>query len=507
MISIQTNTTSLIAQQNLNVNTQNESNTITQLTSGYRINSSGDDAAGLAISNQYQADIGQLTQGVQNANNGVSTLQIIDGGLSNISQILNRLETLATESASGTFTGDRTTLNNEYQAQLQEITRQAANIGLNSGGNFNSLLSVYIGGGRLSTQAGSSQVSVDLSGASHAVDASSLGLTGTDVLGGTTGGVGFAGNVVRLDNPATSFLTAGTQTYTFNYTDPSGNTQARSVVLSGGASGINGTTVVSQLNSGLNGTGITASINATSGAVQFTSSGAFAIGVAAATAGTSTVTAAATSVNTSQYNLTQAFTAFDGGANSETFTLSDASHSANITLSSIANAGSVSAAVNTINAALQAANIKDVSALATGDGAGITFQGAANFSVVESASTAGTGSLFGAVGSKAVTAATSGGTAGTDASAAITAINNAVSALGLVQGAVGTGENKLRYAISLAQSQIASFSNAESSIKDVDVAAAASNLSKEQILQQSSVAALVQANAIPQAVLSLLKSA
>ena len=79
-------------------------------------------------------------------------------------------------------------------------------------------------------------------------------------------------------------------------------------------------------------------------------------------------------------------------------------------------------------------------------------------------------------------------------------------ALGLVQGKVGTGENQLNFAISLAQSQIASFSNAESSIKDVDVAAAASNLSKEQILQQSSVAALVQANAIPQAVLSLLKS-
>jgi len=80
-----------------------------------------------------------------------------------------------------------------------------------------------------------------------------------------------------------------------------------------------------------------------------------------------------------------------------------------------------------------------------------------------------------------------------------------VQALGLVQGAVGTGENKLGFAINLANSQISSFSNAESSIKDVDVAAAASNLSKEQILQQSSVAALVQANAIPQAVLSLLK--
>jgi flagellin len=186
-ISLQTNVTSLTAQQNLNVNTANEGTTVNQLTSGFRINSSGDDAAGLAVANQYQADIGQLTQGVQNANNGVSTLQIIDGGLSNISQILNRLETLATESASGTFTGSRATLDQEYQAQLAEITRQAQNIGLNAGGSFNSLLSVYIGGARLSTASSSAQITVDLSGVSNAVDAASLGLTGTNVLGGHCG--------------------------------------------------------------------------------------------------------------------------------------------------------------------------------------------------------------------------------------------------------------------------------------------------------------------------------
>jgi flagellin len=508
-ISLQTNVTSLIAQQNLNINTTSESNTIQQLTSGYRINSSGDDAAGLAVANQYQADIGQLTQGVQNANNGVSTLQIIDGGLSNISQILNRLETLATESASGTFTGDRTTLNNEYQQQLTEITRQAANIGLNSGGDFNKALSVYIGGGELSTQAGTSQVNVDLSGTSNAVDAASLGLTGTDVLGGTTGGVALTGNAVRLDNPATSFLAAGTQTYTFNY-NSAGSAQSRSVVLSGGASGINGTTVISQLNAGLTGTGITASINATTGLVQFTSSGAFTVGAAAATAGTSTTTGADNAVNTSQYNVTSGAFATGGPpptlSGADTFTLSNGTDTANV---SLLGTDTVATSVNKINAALATAGITNVSALATGDGTHISFQSAANFSVVDTTAAAGGASpLFGgaAAGNVPVTAATGGGTAGTDATAAIAAISNAVQALGLVQGKVGTGENQLNFAINLAQSQISSFSNAESSIKDVDVAAAASNLSKEQILQQSSVAALVQANAIPQAVLSLLKA-
>lgn len=105
MISLQTNTTSLFAQQALNNNTNFESNTIKQLTSGYRINSSGDDAAGLAVANQYRADIAELNQGVLNASNGSTTLQIIDGGLNNISNILDRLQTLATESASGTFFG------------------------------------------------------------------------------------------------------------------------------------------------------------------------------------------------------------------------------------------------------------------------------------------------------------------------------------------------------------------------------------------------------------------
>ena len=105
-----------------------------QLSSGYRINSSGDDAAGLAVANQYRSTIAELQQGVLNASNGTSILQIVDGGLNNISTILDRLQTLATESASATFAGNRNTLNQEFQSLVQEITRQANNIGLASGG-------------------------------------------------------------------------------------------------------------------------------------------------------------------------------------------------------------------------------------------------------------------------------------------------------------------------------------------------------------------------------------
>ncbi|MGH9581337.1 MAG: flagellin [Bryobacteraceae bacterium] len=497
MISLQTNINSLDAQNSLNTDNLAQGKTIQQLSSGYRINSSGDDAAGLAVANQYRDNIAELTQGVSNASTGIAQLQIVDGGLSNISTIMDRMKTLATESASGTFTGDRNTLDQEYQGLISEITRQATNVNLNSGGTFNSALNVYIGGASNLTNA---SVSIDLSGSSNAVDASSLGLSGTDVKGGTVGGVGFTGNIVRLDNPATTFLAAGTQTYTFNYADSGGNTQARNVVLSGGSSGVDGNAVISQLNSGLTGTGITASINASNGTVQFTSSSAFTAGVAAATAGTSTVTAAATAVNTSQYNLTSAFAAVVG--TSESFTISDGKNTAAVTLASTVT--TVSGAVSAINAALKSASITDVSALANGDGTGISIQGASNFSVTQYAAAGTSGGLFAGTGSESVTAATSGGAAGTDASAAITAINKAIQNLGLVQGRVGAGQNLLQYATNLANSQITNFSTAQSDIRDANVAADASQLTQGQVLEQTAVAAMAQANSSAQVVLKLL---
>lgn len=193
--SIVTNVSSLIARENLRVNNEFQGRTINRLTSGLRINSSADDAAGLAVANRFRSDITELTQGVRNANDGLSTLQIVDGGLNNISKILDRLKTLATQSASNTFTGDRTTLNNEYSELLTEINRQASNIGLDSGGTNNTNISVYVGGG--SSQA-NAKVSIDLSGTGNRVDSSSLGVGGTQVVNG-----GVATGAVNLDTAGT----------------------------------------------------------------------------------------------------------------------------------------------------------------------------------------------------------------------------------------------------------------------------------------------------------------
>ena len=177
--SIQTNANSLIAQENLRVNSNFQSQTIRRLTSGYRINQSGDDAAGLAVANKFRSDTAELVQGVRNANDGVSQLQIADGGMSNISKMLDRLKTLAAQSGSATFTGDRTVLNNEFSTLVGEIDRQATSIGLNTGGSFAASLSVYLGGGKGATNAtliANGTVTMDLTKAT--VDSQSLGLTG-----------------------------------------------------------------------------------------------------------------------------------------------------------------------------------------------------------------------------------------------------------------------------------------------------------------------------------------
>jgi flagellin len=488
-LSIQTNVTSLVAQQNLLTNTLFQNNTIQQLTSGYRINSSGDDAAGLAVANEYRSNVAQLTQGVLNANNGVSVFQTIDGGLANISQILDRLNTLATESASGTFAGNRSTIDNEYQSLVGEINRQASNIGLNNGGIYNSDLGVFIGGG--SNQA-NSQVNVDLSGANNAVDATSLGLTGTSVLGG---GVSLAGNNVDLNNPALAFVANGSQTFTFNIDGAGGVPTTATATVTGGASGLTGSQVIDSLNQQLQASGITASIGST-GALEFSGTVAFSLTpLPAATAGNNIATTGSNiAANTGFYNVTSPFT---GTAGAETFTVQNALGSINVSLTAGQEATSA-ATVQAINTQLAGTGI---TAVLGEDSTSISLQSQNSFSVNSSAQ----GAIFTAAGAQTVSAPSNGTSTTGNALAALTAIQSAVTALGLVQGKVGAGENLLDDAVNLAQSQITNFSAAESRIRDADIATEAANLTKSQVLSQSSIAALAQANSAPQQLLTLLK--
>jgi flagellin len=708
MISIQTNVTSLMAQQNLNTDNAFQSKTIQQLTSGYRINSSGDDAAGLAIANGYRSSVAELTQGVANANDGTSQMQIIDGGLSNISTILDRMKTLATQSASGTFTGSRATLNQEYAGLQTEINRQAANINLNADGANNTNLNVYIGGAG-ATQSNAS-ININLSGAANAVDATSLGIASTNVLGG---GVGVTGNTQRLDAPGGAFVkgTAGVddQTFTFNVFS-GGNAQTVTATVAASTTGSSLTSVLSSLNGQLNQYGISAGTD-NNGALQFSGASAFTvadnsslsgagtnlltnetamigktvytptaqvltltntagtvstvnllvgdtmaqamtkINAQTSSTGISAVTNAAgtginlvgagafqaTQTNTGLFTVTGAQTGYTAGtgvilgqttstastagdtlaftnAAGKTLTVTlaaDATSAALITdintkltaggltgVTAVANSAgtgvnfvgsgafgvvatesnstgvftatvtttatvgsatsentanntidgaatfhtlasalnqetmhfqtSAGSAAVTINAgdtlAATIANINahtaglGVNAVLNGTGTGISLQGANSFSVNDAitviatgaavASTAGVFAAPAGIGDTTnvtSTAPPAGSAATSNGTAAITAIDTAIANLGLVQGSVGAGENKLQYASNLAQSQISSYSAAESQIRDADVAAQAANLTKAQVLIQTSVAALAQANSAPQSILKLLQ--
>jgi flagellin-like hook-associated protein FlgL len=499
--SIQTNVNALVAQENLRVNSDFQSRTIGRLTSGYRINSSGDDAAGLAVANKYRSDTAELSQGVRNANDGLSQLQIIDGGLNNVAKILDRMKTLATQSASTTFTGDRTTLSNEYSTLLTEIDRQAANVGLGeasqgTGANrFNTKIGVYIGGG--GDAQSNAKVSVDLSSASDRVSQNSLGLVGSNISGGVLSGD--AGNVKNI---STGAILAANATQDFTVYTANGSVSA---TVTGTLAGITGAQAVSQLNSQIASTGVTASIDTTSGQLKFSSDKtAFTVNIAdASDPGEGLTSGAATVENAGMYKF-----AGDGGfepvaGGTQTITVKVGTQQINIDL----------IATTTLNQAISQINAKTsamgVYAVKTADGADFSFYSASSFKVstADTAATAGWGTAVAAgLAEDGATAGSGVGQSATaSAEAAITAITNAVGKLGVVQGKVGTGQNQLQYAINLAQSQISNFSAAESRIRDADVAAEAANLTKAQVLQQASLAAMAQANSAPQAVLALLR--
>ena len=123
-LGILNNIPSLAAENQLSLTNAALQTTLQQLSSGSRINTGADDAAGLAIANGLQANVTALTQSVSNANNGVGELQLADGALAQVTTLLNRAVTLATESATGTVSNaQRTALQAEYSSILAEINR------------------------------------------------------------------------------------------------------------------------------------------------------------------------------------------------------------------------------------------------------------------------------------------------------------------------------------------------------------------------------------------------
>ena len=125
-VYVNTNVSSLNGQRYLN-NVQNSLNTTyTRLSSGLRINSAKDDSAGLQIADRLTSQINGLNQGNRNANDGIALAQTVEGGLDEISNMLQRMRTLAVQSANGTLgASDRTSIQNEVNSLASEISRIA----------------------------------------------------------------------------------------------------------------------------------------------------------------------------------------------------------------------------------------------------------------------------------------------------------------------------------------------------------------------------------------------
>ena len=260
---------------------------------------------------------------------------------------------------------------------------------------------------------------------------------------------------------------------------------------------------------------IRASID-TDGMLTFTSSEAFAI-----KANTGAGSAADLLGDTNLHEVAASSIATVGaaaislGTQSATFNWTDSTGAAQVTTINLTtvNADSAQHLVDAINAqpsfqgagifaVLNGANVDFMKA----DGGSFSLNLAYDDSAVSAGGlTPGANSSYFSDNSLASASAVDISTSG-NATSAVTALSTAVEKLGQIQGTVGRAQNQLTYAVSLAQSQLTNLGTAESRIRDADLASEAANLTKAQILMQAGVAALGQANAAPQAVLSLLKS-
>jgi flagellin len=169
-LSILNNISALQAENQLSITTAAANKSLQQLSSGSRINSGSDDAAGLAISDGLNANVAALNQSSLNATNAIGSLQTADGALSQVTALLNRSITLATEASnSGLSTSQSAAINTEYQALLTQITNISSTTNFNGTAVFGGTTSAF-----LSDDTSTSTISATVTSTS----AATLGLTG-----------------------------------------------------------------------------------------------------------------------------------------------------------------------------------------------------------------------------------------------------------------------------------------------------------------------------------------
>jgi flagellin len=496
--TINTNIASLTAQRNLSSSATSLQTSMERLSSGLRINSAKDDAAGLAISDRMTSQIRGLNMAARNANDGISLSQVAEGAMGSISSNLQRIRELAVQSANGTNSAsDRAALQQEVTQLKQEIARVATQT------QFNGL---NLLDGSFATQ--QFQVGANANQTIGVSVASALATDmGNNKITSTTGAGISTVNAVGTAGPLSANLAAAVNGFAAQTLTLSGNGTVNTAVLPVASTAKAVATAINAYTSQSGVTAVpsnTATISAvlTTGSVQFELLGANAtpITISATVSNVSDLSSVAQAIN-QQTGLTGITAVADKvGKLVLTNTTGDDIKVGNLNGAALGLTGATIKGGNATTAVFAAGGT--ATAVRTVGGS-VSFNSATSFSLATN-----TGTTF-------LTAATNGSTLSSVASVDISTVAGATDALLTVDSALSTVssnratlgaiQNRFLTTIENVNTTSENLSASRSRIQDADFAMETANLSRTQILQQAGTAMVAQANQLPQGVLALLR--
>lgn len=493
---INTNITSLNSQRNLATSQSALTTAIQRLSSGLRINSAKDDAAGLAISTRMASQINGLDQAARNANDGISLAQTAEGGLSTATDILQRMRTLAVQAANGTNSAsDRASIQSEVGQLQQEMNRVSNNTQFNG----QNLLDGSLNNAQFQVGANANQtINFSISSAS----ASALGNNKVSAAGST---MTVATAAVSTGIPANG---AVAQTLTIQ---GNGATKTAGVLI-----GASAYTVAASINAASGSTGVTATAITTATLGGFASAGgSYSLtlqGAPTAGGAVNPVTITATLANDKDVNgLTAAINA-QSGVTGITAVADTNTGKIALTQAQGYDIGVTNGSAAAQTATLLGSGASPISLTGGGTnsstvGGTLTFNSASSFTIAGTGTTvlaaAANSSTLSSVANIDLTTLTNGVPSG--ANDALQVIDSALANINSSRAALGAVQNRFTTTISNLQSTSENLSSAKSRILDTDFAVETAAMTRGQILQQAGTAMLSQANQLPNTVLSLLK--
>ena len=490
---INTNIASLNAQRNLNTSQGSLATSLQRLSSGLRINSAKDDAAGLAISERMTTQIRGQDQARRNANDGISLAQTAEGALESASTTLQRIRELAVQSANASNSAsDRQAI----QAEVSQLTAELDRIAHTTEFNGLKLLDGTFGTANFQVGANANQTITASTGNFRTSNYGNNNVTSVTTAANVTG--------TRSDADVTAktgIRAADASLQIFGNLGASGTINV--------AAGSSAKTVADQVNAVSNKTGVTATAR-TEGTTTFSAAGAYSFDIVSDNAASETVRVSFTIGGaTGADNLANAVSAINDVSGKTGVTASINSSGQLVmtndsgndiflrnTVTGNINAGTVSFGAGTL-AATGAAdnNIGLTGTVALNSEKSFTATGTAN-SVLTAAS----------VGSSLQSVASLDVTTFDNATKALKIVDSALAAVNGQRAKFGALQSRFETTIANLQTSAENMSASRSRIRDTDFAAETANLTRAQILQQAGTAMLSQANALPQNVLSLLQS-